>query len=55
MVLAASFEDGTGQQAMKDQLEVIGDMYKLVTGALPPDQVKGERSSEAKQRRGSEG
>lgn len=42
--LASSFENAAVKAGLQEQLEKAGDMYKVLTGTLRPDQVKGEHS-----------
>ncbi|KAH9018911.1 P-loop containing nucleoside triphosphate hydrolase protein [Lactarius hengduanensis] len=41
VVLAAAFGDKASEDALKEQLGNIGDMYKLLTGQIAPEVVKG--------------
>jgi hypothetical protein len=45
IALATSFGDKMAEKVMSEQLESIGEMYKMVTGEVAPDKVKGECSN----------
>jgi hypothetical protein len=44
LALASGFKDAVGESCLKEQLECIAEMYKLVTGVVAPQVFKGEWS-----------
>lgn len=44
VTLASAFNDRMGEKTLKQQLEHVADMYKIVTGEQAPHLVKGEQS-----------
>ena len=45
LVLAAAFKDTAGKNCLLEQLRVMGDMHKMLTGKADPSTIQGEWSA----------
>ena len=42
ILLAAGFNDRMAEKVLKEQLQSMGDMYKILTGEAAPETLEGE-------------